>query len=90
MSCCWLAGQEHRRVEERGRDEGPRRNRQARLSRVADRGWDRLMDEHHVSFTVLVEAMGRRLADDLSWVPDEVIEEAKRIDRERHSRQRGR
>ncbi|HEV2928629.1 MAG TPA: hypothetical protein VGW74_08050 [Propionibacteriaceae bacterium] len=43
-----------------------------------------------MSFTVLVEAMGRRLADDLSWVPDEVIEEAKRIDRERHSRQRGR
>lgn len=73
-----------------------RRNRQARLTERASQGWDQFCTRHNISYTALMEALGEMLAEvleadegraaPLTWVPDEAIERAKQLDRERHSR----
>ncbi len=66
-----------------------RTNRQARLTDKAIDGWDRTLQRYGVSWTTLIEALGQRLADgDDAWLPEEAIEHARRLDRERYTRRR--
>lgn len=61
----------------------------ARVSDEARRGWDKLLDRHGVSFTAVIEATGRALDErdgKLVYEPDDVIEVARSIDRERFKR----
>ncbi len=55
-----------------------------RLTEEAITGLDRLRTRHHASLTALIEALGQLGAD--TELPPEVVELARRIDRERHSR----
>lgn len=64
-----------------------RHNRQARLSDEANEGIEALLDRHGVTWAGLLEALGRKLsAEGDEWLPSELIDEARRIDRERYSR----
>lgn len=56
------------------------------LTPEARAGWDRLLDEHGRTFTSVIEALGRDLADGSRPIPGRVLEAAARIDRERYSR----
>lgn len=61
----------------------------ARISDEARRGWDKLCNRHGVSFTAIIEATGRALDErdgKLVYEVDEVVEVARRIDRERFKR----
>lgn len=58
----------------------------ARLSDEGYRGWDRTVTREGVTLTALVESIGREL-DAGSWHPPRrMIDEARKIDRERRSR----
>jgi len=58
----------------------------ARVSDNARRGWDRAAVGHGVTFTALIEAMGLAM-DERGWdVPDELVDRARQIDRDRFSR----
>lgn len=58
----------------------------ARLSEHAGAGWDRTATREGVTLTALLEALGLDLADDHWKPPRRVIDEARRIDRDRRNR----
>lgn len=55
-----------------------------RLSEEARRGWWKA--KRGQSFTAVVEAVGRALDDGTLELPDEVLETARQVDDERHTR----
>jgi hypothetical protein len=65
-----------------------RRNRQARLTIPASDAWDRVCDEHNISLTALLEALGQLLSEGEAWIPDDAVKRARQLDRQRHSRRR--
>lgn len=58
----------------------------ARVSDDAKRGWDRKAAEHGCTFTALIEALGLGFDGRTVGLPEELVEQARRIDRERFSR----
>lgn len=58
----------------------------AELTDTARSGWDRACGRHGTTLTALVESIGQALLEGDAWVPAEVIDRARAIDRERHSR----
>ena len=63
------------------------RQTSVRISDEARRGLDRLATSHGVTLTALLEALGRQVDSDPEVIPSAVIDEARRIDFERRSRQ---
>jgi hypothetical protein len=61
-------------------------HRNVRLSDEAAQGWDWLCTARGVTLTALLEALGRILATGEDWTPDQAIDRARQIDRERRSR----
>lgn len=59
-----------------------------RLDDEAGRGWDSCSLRHGLPLSVLLEAMGRALADGTMTCPPEVIELAHRLEFERRSRRK--
>lgn len=57
-----------------------------RLTADASRAWDSACTRKGVSMTALMEALGERLTDGQDWVPDEAVDRARQIDRQRRSR----
>lgn len=62
------------------------RNRTALVTDRADAGIDRMLARRGVTWTALVEALGQLLDEGTDWVPDEAVERARAIDRQRYSR----
>lgn len=62
-----------------------KKNRQAKLTQPASKGWDLLCRRHRVTFTTLIEALGEH-AHAHDWVPSAVIARAQALDDERRSR----
>jgi hypothetical protein len=60
--------------------------RQARLTESSYAAWERLLTRRGVTFTTLIEALGELLDQGVDWVPEEAIQRARQIDRQRHSR----
>lgn len=57
-----------------------------RLGDSASRGWDRVTDDEGITRTALAEALGQMI-DERAWEPpDEAIQRARKIDRERRRR----
>jgi hypothetical protein len=63
-----------------------RRNRQARLTDAAWRGWDRILVEHGMTWTVLIEILGQLSDEGLDWLPPEAVQRARELDLARYSR----
>ena len=61
-------------------------HRNVRLTDASAAAWDRLCTRHGVTLTSLIEALGRMLDDGDDWTPEQAIERARKIDRERRSR----
>lgn len=60
---------------------------QARLTEDAAAGWDRACTRRNITWTALIEALGERLAvGDDGWLPDDVVDRARQVDRARRSR----
>lgn len=49
-------------------------------------GWDTLLTRRNVTFTAVAEALGEMLDRGVDVIPEEAIQRAKQIDRERRSR----
>lgn len=58
----------------------------ARVSDEARRGWERAATVNGCTFSALVEALGLALHEHQWEVPPDVVERARKIDRERYSR----
>lgn len=65
------------------------RNRQAKLTPDASRGWDALCEAHNVTYTALQEVLGLISLTRTDWldvVDPDALRRVKAIDRERRSR----
>lgn len=63
-----------------------RRNLHVRLSAVAYDAIREFCDDQGVSVTAVVEALGRLLVGGTTATPDEIVDAARRIDRQHRSR----
>jgi hypothetical protein len=61
-------------------------HRNVRLTDASAQAWDRLCTRRGVTLTALLEALGQLAAEGETWVPDDAVERARDIDRDRRSR----
>lgn len=63
-----------------------RRNLSVRLTDEARNAWETLCTRRGVTATSLIEQLGLLLTEGVDWVPEEAIQRARRMDRQRYSR----
>lgn len=64
----------------------PKLSRHARLTETSYAAWERTLTRRGITFTTMIEALGELLDQGVDWVPEEAVERARQLDRERYSR----